>query len=536
MKIASKFLAVFGVLGFLFLSKTSRAEDPKPADEPASEPADILPSIEEVTVAVKQTGAAFRRDASLFGGYPRGWTTDQKNAISEGSQSPTLIEIQPPGTPAIGLAWVEAWKVTHDPLYLQAAREVAQALIWTQLSSGGWPSEFDFHPESSAKYHTRRDVLAGDTEMGKRSARSTLDDNKTQSALLFLLELAYLEPSKGDAVLREALDFGLDSLLAAQAPNGGWPQMYSGPADPSLPADLKATYDENWSRTFPHVDYTPWYTLNDGNIYLVTRLMERAYELTGDERFVESMKRTGEFLIAAQLPEPHPAWAQQYDHAMKPAWARKFEPPGVSSLESRWALETLREVWLVTGDEKWLVPFDSAMKWLRSVRLDDGRWSRLYELGTNKPLYLMAETYEVTYDDSNLPTHYGFKLDADFGEGLDKLEDEIAAGREEVLRRRRPMTQEKSWAKSARAKRRDVRQALKEIDKRGHWLNEEGELDSRLFLKRFNALVHYLEGAKNGGAVFEELWKASQPPPAPPQPEVPGQDAAEKPEKSVEKS
>ena len=37
-------------------------------------------------------------------------------------------------------------------------------------------------------------------------------------------------------------------------------------------------------------------------------------------------ERAGDFILAAQMPEPQPAWAQQYDAAMHPAWARKFEP------------------------------------------------------------------------------------------------------------------------------------------------------------------------------------------------------------------
>jgi hypothetical protein len=176
---------------------------------------DALPSIEEVRAAMKRTGASFRRDASLFGGYPRGWTADRAKGKSENRESPTLIEIQPPGTPVVGHAWIDAWKVTGDPLYLQAARETAQALIWCQLASGGWPAEFDFHPESAGKYHLRRDLFAGDTDPADRRNRSSLDDNKTQSALHFLLELAFLEPCRDDAALRDALEFGMTTLLAA---------------------------------------------------------------------------------------------------------------------------------------------------------------------------------------------------------------------------------------------------------------------------------------------------------------------------------
>jgi hypothetical protein len=40
--------------------------------------------------------------------------------------------------------------------------------------------------------------------------------------------------------------------------------------------------------------------------------------------------------------------------------------------------------------------------------LADGRLARFYELQTNKPLY-MDKQYQLTYDDSQVPTHYGWK-------------------------------------------------------------------------------------------------------------------------------
>ncbi len=486
-------LITIAVLGFYLLVPSLGYGANDGADD------DKLPSIEEVAATMKKAGARFRHDASLFGGYPRGWTADRTTAIAEDRRSATIIEIQPPGTPVIGLAWIEAWRVTGDPLYLQAAREVAQALTWCQLASGGWSSDFDFHPESAAKYHLRRDLFAGDIHADGRRNRSTLDDNKTQSALHFLLELAHLEPSKDDASVHDTLAYGMNALLAAQAPNGGWPQMYSKAADTSLPTDLKASYDANWPRQFPSKDYTGYYTLNDGNIYHVVRLLARAQELSGDKRYIDSIRKTGEFLIAAQLPAPHPAWAQQYDLDMKPAWARKFEPPAVSSIESKMTLDTLLEIWVITGDDQWLTPIQNGIDWLRSVQLEDGRWARFYELGTNRPLYLTAESYEVTYDDSNLPTHYAFKIDGKLGLRLDRLEQQIAEGREALLRRRQPMIHAADWAKQATRLQRDVQSALKAVDSQGRWLNEKGELDSRLFQKHFSTLIRYLEAATEAG-------------------------------------
>ena len=133
--------------------------------------------------------------------------------------------MQPPGTPAVGLAFLNAFHATGDKLPLQAAKEAAQSLMWCQMATGGWDSDFDFDPRKASHYHYRRDIIAGDTDPAGRHGDSTLDDNKTQSSLLFLLELAHTEACKDDKELRASLDFGLDGLLTAQAPNGGWPQQ-----------------------------------------------------------------------------------------------------------------------------------------------------------------------------------------------------------------------------------------------------------------------------------------------------------------------
>ena len=45
-----------------------------------------------------------------------------------------------------------------------------------------------------------------------------------------------------------------------------------------------------------------------------------AWEVYGEARYRESAERGGEFLIRAQLPDPQPAWAQQYDRRMHPVW------------------------------------------------------------------------------------------------------------------------------------------------------------------------------------------------------------------------
>ena len=73
-----------------------------------------------------------------------------------------------------------------------------------------------------------------------------------------------------------------------------------------------------------------------------------AHEVYGENRFAEALRRLGDFLILAQMPEPEPAGAQQYSYDMHPIWARRFEPPAVASHESQDVLETLIRIYALS--------------------------------------------------------------------------------------------------------------------------------------------------------------------------------------------
>ncbi|MEM9478766.1 MAG: pectate lyase [Verrucomicrobiota bacterium] len=472
-----------------------------------STPEPDLPSIETVTESIVNAARFYRTHLAYGGGYGTEWPEDLSETHVEGRSSRSIISIQPPGTPTVGLAMLRAWQTTERPVFLQAAKEAAQSLIWCQLASGGWGSHFDFDPSHASRLHFRRDLEAGDTDLGKRSAQSTLDDNKTQSALFFLLELAHDPAMQNDPALQSALDFGMNGLLAAQAPNGGWPQRYSDPADPGLPLQ-PARFPESWPREFPAVDFTQFYTTNDGNLYHVLILLLRAQELEKDERYTLAINQLGEFLLLAQLPEPQRGWAQQYNFEMEPAWARKFEPPAVSSGETVSVLRTLFELWLTTGDERYRQSMKEGLAWLKHSQLDNGKWARFYELQTNRPLYCEAGTYQLTYEDTNTPTHYGFQVD--LKERITRLEKDIATPRETLLEKRRPKTRsEKDHANRAKKQASRIRSILEAQHKSGYWKNDN-TIQARLLEKNFEDLCTYLDFAKAAGEEFHELSPSSE--------------------------
>ncbi len=463
-----------------------------------------LPDPAEVQAAMKKAAAFYETKLAVHGGYASTWKSDLSAGMTEHKESKTVISIQPHGTTTVGLALLRAYEATGDKQFLEAAKGAGKALVECQLASGGWASDFDFAEKSAQKYHLHQQVLAGQKTDGKEKLenRSTLDDNKTQSALLFLLELAHLPECKDDTVLQESLKTGLDSVLAAQYPNGGWPQQYDGPVDQNTPV-LKAAYPKDWPRTFPKVTYTDFYTLNDGNMQKLVQLMLRAHDLTKDERFMAAAKKAGDFFIMAQMPEPQPGWAQQYNHQMEPVWARKFEPPCVTGGESLGAMETLQELYVVTGDDKYLKPLPAAFAWYDRSALPDGQYARFYELQTNKPLYFVKDTYELVYDDSNLPTHYGFKLDT-VARDLERLREQMKKPREELLAKRGGPKDEKGWASQAKGAADKVTQALKVQKPEGYWMKGD-EIDAGEFVRHFQAMAYYCAGAKKGGAVFAKM-------------------------------
>ena len=67
-----------------------------------------------------------------------------------------MIWVQPPGTPAVGMAYLDAYDVSGDTLYLNGAIDAARALAWGQLGSGGWDYRYPRHSAGWAEVRWRR--------------------------------------------------------------------------------------------------------------------------------------------------------------------------------------------------------------------------------------------------------------------------------------------------------------------------------------------------------------------------------------------
>ncbi|GMV91022.1 MAG: hypothetical protein AMXMBFR82_08000 [Candidatus Hydrogenedentota bacterium] len=446
----------------------------------AQEPAPLEASAES---ALHRAVAFFREQVSVEGSYLWRYSADLKVREGEGKADDQTGWVQPPGTPDIGEAYLVAYSATKDDHYLDAARETANALVRTQLQSGGWTYRIHFDEASRAKQAYRVD---GRTE-GQNT--TTLDDNTTQAALRFLMQFDKATDFKEEKI-HECVMYGLDKLIEVQYPNGAWPQRFSGPPDASEFPVVKASYPDSWSREFPARDYTHDYTFNDNTIADVIDAFLDAADIYGDDQYRAAALRGGEFILLAQMPEPQPAWAQQYDRDMHPVWARKFEPPAVTGGESQGVMRCLIELTRRTGEKRFLEPIPRAIAYLRASELPDGRLARFYELQTNTPLYFTKD-YQLTYSSDDMPTHYSFI-------GPSAL-DSIEAVYKAVLSGEEAAESSAPAAPPADA----VEKIIGALDERGAWV-ESGEMkyhenvdvdrviDCRTFAANVRALAQFV--------------------------------------------
>lgn len=473
----------------------------------ALEPESLL---EEAREAISRAGKYWSSKVASHGGYVWEYTTDlTTRRRGESRDLPASTNwVQPPGTPRVGMAFLRAYEATGKKLYLDAAVSAAHCLAWGRLESGGWTYSIEFNPgRNRYRYHH----LDPKTTKGYEKLRNTttFDDDNTQSATRFLMEA---DRHVDDPVIDAAVKGALECFLAAQYRKGpwkgAWPQRY--------PA--------------PEKGYGRYPTFNDNTMSDCVRTMLLAYRQYAEPRYLESVKQCLEFYLRSQLPEPQAAWAQQYDEKLKPAWARKFEPPAVSGGESSGNMELLLDMYLELGDERYLEAVGRAAAWYRRSRIggteERGIWARFYEPATNRPLYF-TRTYELVYTDDDLPVHYSFQGSYGVNSRIRRYEEIREKGRDDFLTRLHAKATTAELARRARKLENKVRQIIKAQDEEGRWVkvvpqreqvrDAEGrvgyEVDestqlhmmySRDFIENMETLAAYIAAAQGGPAIEEK--------------------------------
>ena len=304
--------------------------------------------------------------ARQAGGWATAWTPDKTVVWGEWRPIPQdWITVQPPATPTMAGLYLRAGKLV-DKRWLKVAEEARDALLAIQTEAGGFSHEAGPHAE-------------------KRPPRGTFDDDTTTAAMDFFIDWWRHTKKKKD--LAKVHGVG-DFIIASQYESGGWPQFYP-PSEGAYHAHI---------------------TFNDGVMAKAIRALLRLHRETGKERYLDAAKRGGECIIRLQGGPGEGIWAQQYDaKTLKPAWARKFEPPGYTPAESRDVCNVLIELAIAADEERFLAPLPEAFAWYETHRLPNGKYARLYEPGSQRPAYGRRDKAEPVYDFENACTGYGWQ-------------------------------------------------------------------------------------------------------------------------------
>ena len=161
----------------------------------------------QVKEAIKKATVYFH-SISTNGGYVGIYSLDLKKRYGEAlyeKAMATEIWVQPPGTPSIGQCFLRAYKITDDREFLAAARDAGRALAWGQRQEGGWDHRVDVA-------HLR----PGSLKPERKSGRCTLDDNISQGALSFLIDV---DEVIDEEWLTESIELALNFMMESHSPH-----------------------------------------------------------------------------------------------------------------------------------------------------------------------------------------------------------------------------------------------------------------------------------------------------------------------------
>ena len=280
-----------------------------------------------------------------------------------------------------------------------AARHVADNIVSFQTPAGGWGKNVDRtgHLRQKGEHYAPID---DDPSGGVIAAAKgwnyvgTIDNDATTTELRFLARVqAALPGAPGDAY-RKAFGQGVGYLLAAQYPNGGFPQVYP----------LQGGYHDAL-------------TYNDNAFAQVVDLLATVAGRQGDYAFVApelagrvqaAHDRAIGVLLASQIRVNGQltGWCQQHDAlTLAPVGARNFEPVALSSSETSRLLTLLMR--LPQPSAQVVAAVDAGAAWLKKVAVRDvgwtakganGRflearpgagplWARMYYIATKQPVF-----------------------------------------------------------------------------------------------------------------------------------------------------
>ncbi len=277
------------------------------------------------------------------------------------------------------------------------AIKLAETVISFQTPSGGWSKSVNYAsgPRNKGTHWT--------SQQGNIwHYCGTLDNRSTTEQIRFLAKYHSITSNGAakDSVLR-----GLEWILEAQYPNGGWPQNY--PVEPG---------------------YHEAITLNDDAMLHALELLQDVHEQNELFKFVpddlrqrakQAYERGLNSLSMAQVQVGglRTVWCAQHDPLdLSPVAARKKEPPSLSGAESASLLKYLMRKGPINAQTTTMI--EAGVQWLDQHRVAGLRkttnsagktdyvadprstevyWARFYDVQTFKPLFAGAQD-GIVYD------------------------------------------------------------------------------------------------------------------------------------------
>jgi PelA/Pel-15E family pectate lyase len=282
-------------------------------------------------------------------------------------------------------------------------KEIGDNILLFQKDNGGWAKNYDM-------FAVLTDDQKDSVRTGKSATNTTFDNDNTYTQIEALAQI--YTATKIDKYKDAALK-GLDFILTAQYKNGGFPQYYP--------------LETNYSKEI---------TYNDGVFEGIMELMKDIIDNKPDYVFVDAKRRDKlnnafkkgmDCILKTQIMDDGKltAWCQQHDEvSLKPAWARKFEPPSICNGESA---DLVLFLMSIDHPKKELVnAIQSAVVWFEASKIYNTRvktipadrmqtpfrvsvsdrivveepgappiWTRYYELKTHRPLFCNRDSKVV---------------------------------------------------------------------------------------------------------------------------------------------
>jgi len=282
------------------------------------------------------------------------------------------------------------------------ARRIAAIVVSFQTPAGGWSKNLNMADherrkgEHFAANNLSKYLAPGDFDTPHDIGWNyvgTLDNDATTTQLRFLARVATAAGAQDGAPFRDSFLRGIRYLLAAQFPNGGWPQVWP----------LEGGYHDA-------------ITFNDGAIGETIRVLNAVADAKGDYAFVPAglrkeaaaaVARAIDCILKSQVVDRGvlTVWGQQHDAlTLLPVAARNYEPAALCSAESAGVVQFLMS--LPHPDARVVKSVDAAVAWFRKAAIPDHKysrgpdgghfdpqpgapllWARYYELGAERPIF-----------------------------------------------------------------------------------------------------------------------------------------------------